>query len=698
MPRVPLTLLKNSLAVFCTAFFSIAGIACTQSATSAVVLSVQVGSTQQTINGAAASPLSNSAQMQLKALNKNARRGIITNPGKDPQLVYSFEKNPEFYAFTHAGRYALELEFELQQDSTKDSAKNVHPAPMAVTSKSAATVSSTTAKAAVLSAQFTAGFLYKEDFTASGVPKKDIRPQYPLVLQKLPQQRFAVSLGFTGTQRQSAAVYGFAVQAATPLKLIRAAIVPAQYGWLKTGGTQWYGVCADGGTIPPDITGILEDSHRTFSTELPRPSLITQLAAQSAGWIPDASSTAAPVVVQAAAQNPSSPSGSLQDQQPPTAVRRFQEHDQLILHFEPSKALRHTVKQESASKQPQTAYQQPQLLFQCGNQQISVLMAPHLTQVTLDGSLFPDSAFSVQQLDTEPGLIGVTTRCVSMHPLSPIPADTGLIVNWPQEHWRQPAYELFSWESFPSVLIFDFADYDLQDSYLKRLSFFAEKKGFAGRLISDAAMQTLHGFNAHDYRAETLAAFFQKAAQEQFPLNDSERHLQTILLHNGIIRKTEQGIEAGTGAIISISKQSPAYLRHRLFTHEGLHGIYFTQENFRNIVADVFEHTDPRSRLFLRRYFEVEPTLKYNTKDTYLLQNEYMAYLLQQGTSYLEEYYLTRLIRQRAIRAAEPALCKYIAATKAKAFVQAAEQMSSFLYTHWGIKGGRIYLAELKRF
>ena len=71
---------------------------------------------------------------------------------------------------------------------------------------------------------------------------------------------------------------------------------------------------------------------------------------------------------------------------------------------------------------------------------------------------------------------------------------------------------------------------------------------------------------------------------------------------------------------------------------------------------------------------------------------------MQQGTSYLEEYYLTRLIRQGAIRAAEPELCKYIAATKAKAFVQAAEQMSSFLYTHWGIKGGRIYLAELKRF
>ena len=45
---------------------------------------------------------------------------------------------------------------------------------------------------------------------------------------------------------------------------------------------------------------------------------------------------------------------------------------------------------------------------------------------------------------------------------------------------------------------------------------------------------------------------------------------------------------------------------------------------------------------------------------------------------------------------AEPALCKYIRNTNAEAFVQAAAQMGSFLYTTWGLKAGRIHLAEIE--
>ncbi|MGP1430720.1 MAG: hypothetical protein ACTTJ4_00115 [Treponema sp.] len=668
-------LLKTGFIAVCVIFISITEIACTQSASSMVLYLP-----------------SDSAPIRLKALNKNAQQGLISKPEKNAQLLYGFEKSPDFYVFTHTGRYALELEFELLQEHAQDSARTAHPAQETGSLKSAAA-----ADTEVPSAQFTVGFLYEEHFTASGALKKDASPRYQLVVQELPEQHLTVSLGFTGTQRQSAAVYGFAVQAAVPLKLLRAAVVPAQYGWLKTGSTHWFGVSADGGIIPPGITGTGDNSFAAFSTELPRPSHIARLApiatakTQAAGYLPPAAS---PAAVQPGASSTS----AVHISQSPADARLQPEYDQLILHFDPSRTLHRRVEQESESDQPQSVSRQPQLFFQCGNQQVSVFMAPHLTRLTLDGSLFPDSAFSVQQLDTEPGLIGVTARCVSIHPLSPIPADAGLIVHWPQEHWRQPAYELFSWESFPSVLIFDFADYAAQDAYLKRLAFFADKKGYAGSLISDARMKAFHGFNAHDYRAETLAAFFQKAAQEQFPLNDSELHLQTILLHNGIIRKTEQGIEAGEGAILSISRQIPAYLRLRLLTHECLHGIYFTQEGFRNIVADVFEHTDPRSRLFLRRYFEADPRLNYNTSDSYLLQNEYMAYILQQSPSYLQEYYLTRLARHWAIRAAEPELCKYITATNAEAFVQVAEEMSRFLYAHWGIKGGRIYLAELKRF
>ena len=45
---------------------------------------------------------------------------------------------------------------------------------------------------------------------------------------------------------------------------------------------------------------------------------------------------------------------------------------------------------------------------------------------------------------------------------------------------------------------------------------------------------------------------------------------------------------------------------------------------------------------------------------------------------------------------AEPALCRYIRKTKVKDFMQAAMQMDSFLYTTWGVRGGRISLANME--
>ena len=214
--------------------------------------------------------------------------------------------------------------------------------------------------------------------------------------------------------------------------------------------------------------------------------------------------------------------------------------------------------------------------------------------------------------------------------------------------------------------------------------------------MTNTEMNPFHGFNAHDYRAETLAAFFQKAEQEHFPLNKSEMHLCDILLHNGIIVRTETGIEAGRGAIVSLSRQSPHDIRYRLITHECLHGIYFMEEAFRKTVAEVIRQTDPRAVYFLRRYFEVTPTLNYNTADEYLLQNEFMAYILQQSSGYLQWYYLNRLSRQWAISKAEPKLCEYIRSIKAEPFMQAAARMSSFLYTRWGIVGGRVALTDLQ--
>ncbi|MEE0999713.1 MAG: hypothetical protein UIH41_08625, partial [Treponemataceae bacterium] len=143
----------------------------------------------------------------------------------------------------------------------------------------------------------------------------------------------------------------------------------------------------------------------------------------------------------------------------------------------------------------------------------------------------------------------------------PILVDPYLIIDWDEKTWRNPNFEVYAWEQFPNILIFDTLYYAVQDDLLKRMAFFTEKEGFRGRLAADEEIKDLHGFNAHDYRAETLAAFFDLAEKENFPLNQMEKDLRSLLEDAKIIIKTENGYEKGEGAIISISKESPRYLR-----------------------------------------------------------------------------------------------------------------------------------------
>ena len=582
----------------------------------------------------------------LKALNENARAGMINDPKTSDTMYFAFEQSPEMLGLTGSNLYALELEFEL----------------LAFSGKSSISESINTHAIQTDAAEFAVGLLYAHDFSISGKLKEPVKPQYPVTAQILPHGTFTVSIGFAGIAAPQENIRGFTVSSQTPLKLNRAAIVPVRYGWLKKGNTGlWYGATADGGSIPSELcTG----TELPLCTELPKPSAVIH------------------------AEN------TVKD-----------ERDSIVIHFDTDMPLDLTPAQT-----------QPRLSFQCSGKRIAVYRAPNVSRLTLDSCLFPDPFLTLEQTskDIAPDasgrantdeaestaaaaamVCGVTTEYYTLPPLSPITVDPGIILHWPQTQWRQSSYELFAWEQFPSVLIFDFADYSVQDAYFKRLSFFAEKKGFTGKLLFDEDIASLHGFNAHDYRAETLAAFFQKAEAEHFPLSKSELHLRKILFHNGIIVRTETGIEAGDGAIVSISRQSSSDLRYQFITHECLHGIYFTEERFRDTVATVFRQTDPRAVLFLRRYFEVYPTLQYNTDDDYLLQNEFMAYLLQQSSDLLRQYY-TQLSWIHTLYKAEPTLCKYIRNTNAKDFIRAAAQMNAFLYTIWGLGGGRIHLAEIE--
>ncbi|MCR5724226.1 MAG: hypothetical protein K6G80_03975 [Treponema sp.] len=276
--------------------------------------------------------------------------------------------------------------------------------------------------------------------------------------------------------------------------------------------------------------------------------------------------------------------------------------------------------------------------------------------------------------------------------LKPLLVDPGLIMEWRRATWRGRDYELFAWDRFPSVLIFDTASYAVQDDFFRRLAFFAEKAGYRGRLMDDSFLQTQHGYNAHDYRAETLAAFFELARTSQFPLNERELLLKEILSVNGIIHFAQDGtVLPGEGAVISLSQESAMYLRWTFIAHEGWHGIFFTDSEFRNTVASLYYTMDRQALQALQTYFSVTPTLNYDLSDDYLMKNEFMAYMLQRPLGQVREYYINLASRSHA-QTRMKAEADYILATNADGYVSAATMLDEYVSGRWNLAAGRVWL------
>lgn len=273
----------------------------------------------------------------------------------------------------------------------------------------------------------------------------------------------------------------------------------------------------------------------------------------------------------------------------------------------------------------------------------------------------------------------------------PYKVDPGLILSWSRKNWRQRDFELFEWDRFTGVLIFDFADYDVQDDFLRRLAFYVEKAGFRGRLLSDAELSGKHGYNAHDYSAQSLANFFEKARTENFRLNESEYLLCDILLANRVIVQDVSGaFSAGQGAIISISQESPEYLRRQLLAHEGWHGIYFVDDDFRKQTRRVFDVTDRRSIEFMIGYFTTTPGLNYDVSDTNLMANEFMSYLLQQRVSDVANYFVG-LANRATVQSRIPNEAAYVRATNGVGFAEAARHFDEYVFARWGLNAGRVW-------
>ena len=278
-------------------------------------------------------------------------------------------------------------------------------------------------------------------------------------------------------------------------------------------------------------------------------------------------------------------------------------------------------------------------------------------------------------------------------PLLSLPADPGTVLAYSREEWRDPDFELFSWDLYPHILIMDTADYSVQDRFFKRLAFYVEKKGFRGNIFTLAELAGKHGYNAHDYRAKDLARFFNEV--EKFPLTREEERLISILTENGVIIKKSSGYIPGMGGIISISRSSSKVLRRHLLTHEIFHGVFFSHPGYREGCFAVWQELSPEEQEYWLLFLN---WAGYDTADHYLVVNEFQAYLMQQPRQKVN-YYFREVVRGRLIESypqKEAHIRRMLAAGKS-GFTRSFDRLQGLLQSRPAVRGGEVVTIKRQR-
>ncbi|MDX9827913.1 MAG: hypothetical protein RBT73_09225 [Spirochaetia bacterium] len=361
-------------------------------------------------------------------------------------------------------------------------------------------------------------------------------------------------------------------------------------------------------------------------------------------------------------QNPFAPTG---DKGNPVLVLRYSERAEADIVIEAgTRVLARTMSAKREIRIPASAFDGAETL---SNIRITVPDGVGL------GSAFVESASGVSAHLTDPGSL--------------------LMGGGPGEGEE---YRWFRWDLLPSVIMFDFKTYDIQDAYLKRLAFFVEKKGFVGRLASNQEIAPLHGWNAHDYKAEDLARFFALAEKQGFPLNPEELRLRDFLLEQSLIYKKGGGYGfAEEGVIISISRESPDYLRRTFLTHELSHGIFFADSRYRKFCTDLWTGMPAEEQWFWKLYFG---WMNYNTASSYLMANEIQAYLVQQPPGRAEEYFTKTLVGR--LLENHPELEEEIALYMEEyspSFEARARMLDAWLRSNYGFGAGLAYFFRVPR-
>lgn len=277
--------------------------------------------------------------------------------------------------------------------------------------------------------------------------------------------------------------------------------------------------------------------------------------------------------------------------------------------------------------------------------------------------------------------------------ITPVRTDPGLILNYKTKQWRTVDYEIYEWDRYPGILFFDTRNYEVQDRFFRRLAFFVEKQGYKGRLLTNEEIGDMHGYNAHDYSAQSMAKFFNKAADLNFTLNEEELLLKRILIQNGLFEDDGIYVKANEGGLVSISRETPGWSRINLLAHEGWHTIFFRDAEFRNFVSAVYYTFDPTSLEFLIDYFKSQPSLGYDINDEYLMHNEFMAYIMQNRLSEVSKYFV-HLANRGSVINFTPQLAAYIRKTEGRGFEDAAIALNDFVFDKYGIVCGNIALVN----
>ncbi len=317
--------------------------------------------------------------------------------------------------------------------------------------------------------------------------------------------------------------------------------------------------------------------------------------------------------------------------------------------------------------------------FASGSTVWEISTLPHL-RATVPLAVFSPQAAPVLQLSAAGGFAQAYLDFGNGAP----PADLQALLSCPAP---EGDFSLWSWDLLPETLVFDFKDYAVQDLFLKRLAFFAEKPGFVGRLAKDSEIKALHGWNAHDYPASTLFAFYSLAKETDFPLNEQELALYALLVKHSILLEGEGGVlSAGHGAMISICRESDKNLRRVFIDHESSHALFFYDEAYRKLSSELWDSLSTEARTFWKIHFEYR---RYDPSNRYLMVNELQAYLVQQSTGRVDSYYRDNVIPRLA--GVYPARAEWLTGNTDLICVNAlalAKKLDDYLARTWGLRAG----------